>query len=72
MYTLSLHARQRQEERQVDDESMAAALAGRVVERDGGTYHYDNHSRTLLIAVGDRVVTIYKAHKKTVKRLLSR
>jgi hypothetical protein len=72
MYTLSLHARQRQEERQVDDESMAAALAGRVVERDGGTYHYDNHSRTLLIAVDSHVVTIYKAHKKTVKRLLSR
>lgn len=69
---LSNHARLRQIERALPDEDIAAALAGRVVEGDAQTWHYDNRTRTVVIVSSGKVVTIYRMHRKQVKRLLSR
>lgn len=72
-YTLTNHARLRMEERALDDELVAAALAGRVVEINDNIYHYDRATRCCIVgAVDGAVVTMFRAKKSWVKRTLSR
>jgi len=72
MLTPSWHAKQRIWERNLSDEAIAAALAGRVVEGVWETYHYDRATRVCVVSSGDRIVTAFKMRKAQVKRLLSR
>jgi hypothetical protein len=64
--------KQRVEQRELDADLLAAALAGREVVRGEKTFHYDRHSRTLIVAENGAIKTAYRATKRRVKRLLSR
>lgn len=72
IYSLTSHAKHRLWERAIDDDAMAAALAGRVVETDEGTFLYDNASRTVLIVQAGHIVTAYRITRRQVKAKLSR
>jgi hypothetical protein len=66
------HAYWRIYERSLTDDHLAAALAGRIVEKNEKTYCYDKHTRTLIVAENGAIKTAYRATKRRVKRLLSR
>lgn len=69
---VSWHAYWRIYERNLTDDHLAAALAGRAIVRGEKSYHYDKHTRTLIVAENGAIKTAYKATKRKVKRLLSR
>ncbi len=72
MFRLTLHAQDRLSERSIDDDALAAALAGREMDFDEQVYYYDRHSRTLVVVEDAAIVTCYKMTKRDVKRRLSR
>jgi hypothetical protein len=72
MYALSAHARCRIVERQVTDDELARALAGRCIEQDARRFHYDPVSRLLLVVKDQRIVTLYRMKPAQAKRTLSR
>lgn len=71
---LTYHAQRRIIERQLSQDDLAAALAGRVLVLFSGNHLcYDRHSRCAVIVDPCTcvVLTAYRMQKKDVKRILS-